>query len=53
MKEGSLIDVIKADSDNEEGRLVATAIFRRENAEGASEREFCDPLPDQCLVPLI
>lgn len=39
-EEGSLIDVIKAGSDNEEGRLVATAIFEEKMQKSLRNENF-------------
>lgn len=39
-EEGSLIDVIKANSDNEEGRLVATAIFEEKMQKALRNENF-------------
>ncbi|MCF0071806.1 UvrD-helicase domain-containing protein [Dyadobacter sp. CY261] len=39
-EEGSLIDVIKAGSDNEEGRLVATAIFEEKMQKALRNENF-------------
>ncbi|WP_019944574.1 ATP-dependent helicase [Dyadobacter beijingensis] len=39
-EEGSLIDVIKASSDNEEGRLVATAIFEEKMQKSLRNENF-------------
>lgn len=39
-EEGSLIDVIKAGSDNEEGRLVATAIFEEKMQKSLRNKNF-------------
>ncbi|MBC6409849.1 MAG: UvrD-helicase domain-containing protein [Ekhidna sp.] len=39
-QEGELIELIKATSDNEEGRLVASAIFQTKMQSHASEKEF-------------
>ncbi|MDE0471505.1 MAG: UvrD-helicase domain-containing protein [Ekhidna sp.] len=39
-QEGELIDLIKATSDNEEGKLVASAIFETKMQSHASEKEF-------------
>ena len=39
-QEGELIDLIKATSDNEEGKLVASAIFEAKMQSHASEKEF-------------
>ncbi len=38
--EGNLIDVFKASSDNEEGRLVATSIFEAKMNNGLSSNDF-------------
>ena len=38
--EGTLIEVIKANSDNEEGRLVATSIFEEKMNEGLRNTDF-------------
>lgn len=38
--DGDLIELIKATSDNEEGRLVASSIFETKMHEHASEKEF-------------
>jgi len=38
--QGDLIELIKATSDNEEGRLVASSIFETKMQEHASENEF-------------
>ncbi len=38
--DGDLIELIKATSDNEEGRLVASAIFEAKMQDHASEKEF-------------
>lgn len=39
-EEGSLIDVIKAGSDNEEGRLIATAIFEEKMQKSLRNENF-------------
>lgn len=39
-EEGSLIDVIKAGSDNEEGRLIATAIFEEKMQKALRNEHF-------------
>lgn len=39
-QEGDLIELIKATSDNEEGKLVASAIFETKMQTHASEKEF-------------
>jgi len=39
-REGELIELIKATSDNEEGKLVASAIFETKMQSHASEKEF-------------
>jgi DNA helicase-2/ATP-dependent DNA helicase PcrA len=39
-EEGSKIEVIKAASDNEEARLIATSIFEAKNTEGLKNSEF-------------
>lgn len=39
-EEGSLIDVIKAGSDNEEGRLIATAIFEEKMQKSLRNEDF-------------
>lgn len=39
-QEGELIELIKATSDNEEGKLVASAIFETKMHNHASEKEF-------------
>ncbi|WP_266368974.1 ATP-dependent helicase [Tellurirhabdus rosea] len=39
-EDGTLIDVLKAASDNEEGRLVASAIFDQKVNEGLSNNDF-------------
>ncbi|GAB4246698.1 MAG: 3'-5' exonuclease [Ekhidna sp.] len=39
-QEGDLIELIKATSDNEEGKLVASAIFEIKMQEHVSEKEF-------------
>ncbi|PWJ53746.1 DNA helicase-2/ATP-dependent DNA helicase PcrA [Dyadobacter jejuensis] len=39
-EEGSLIDVIKAGSDNEEGRMVATAIFEEKMQKSLKNENF-------------
>ena len=39
-EEGSLIDLIKASSDNEEGRLIATHIFESKMAHGLKNNDF-------------
>lgn len=39
-QEGELIELIKATSDNEEGKLVASAIFETKMQQHASEKEF-------------
>ncbi|WP_025765250.1 ATP-dependent helicase [Dyadobacter tibetensis] len=39
-EEGSLIDVIKAGSDNEEGRLIAGAIFEEKMQKSLSNEDF-------------
>ena len=39
-EEGSMIDVIKAGSDNEEGRLVATAIFEEKMQKSLKNENF-------------
>lgn len=39
-QEGDLIELIKATSDNEEGKLVASAIFETKMQAHASEKEF-------------
>ncbi|GAB2795530.1 3'-5' exonuclease [Rhabdobacter roseus] len=38
--EGTLIDVIKANSDNEEGRLIATAIFEEKMQQSLTNSHF-------------
>ena len=39
-EEGHLIEVIKASSDNEEGRLVSTSIFEQKMQQGLSNNDF-------------
>ncbi|GAB3333332.1 3'-5' exonuclease [Larkinella ripae] len=39
-EEGTLIDVIKAASDNEEGRLIATSLFEAKMQEGLRNTDF-------------
>ncbi|GAB3246167.1 3'-5' exonuclease [Larkinella harenae] len=39
-EEGTLIDVLKASSDNEEGRLVATSLFEAKMQEGLHNTDF-------------
>jgi len=39
-EDGNLIDVIKAASDNEEGRLVATSLFEAKMQEGLRNNDF-------------
>lgn len=39
-EEGSMIDVVKASSDNEEGRLIATAIFEEKVNKGLKNTDF-------------
>lgn len=39
-EEGTLIDVIKAKSDNEEGRLIATALFEEKVNKGLRNTDF-------------
>lgn len=39
-EEGGLIDVVKASSDNEEGRLIATAIFEEKVNKGLRNTDF-------------
>ncbi|MEM0941550.1 MAG: UvrD-helicase domain-containing protein [Bacteroidota bacterium] len=39
-QEGELIELIKATSDNEEGKLVASAIFEKKMQSHASDKEF-------------
>lgn len=40
-EEGNLIDLIKATSDNEEGRLVANSIFEEKNHNQQKNSDFC------------
>ncbi|GAB3933016.1 ATP-dependent helicase [Larkinella terrae] len=39
-EDGTLIDVIKASSDNEEGRLIATSLFEAKMQEGLRNTDF-------------
>lgn len=39
-EEGTLIDVVKAASDNEEGRLIATSLFEAKMQEGLRNTDF-------------
>ncbi|MDX2194787.1 MAG: 3'-5' exonuclease [Cytophagales bacterium] len=39
-EEGNLIELIKASSDNEEGRIIATSIFEDKNHNGLRNKDF-------------
>ena len=50
-EEGTLIEVLKAASDNEEGKLVANFHLRRQDERAFVVRQFCHSLPHQRAKP--